>query len=33
MLESPLAEAVWRVLGDATTTRNWATVTRIRALL
>jgi uncharacterized protein (DUF1697 family) len=33
MLESPLAEAVGRVLGDASTTRNWATVTRIRALL
>jgi uncharacterized protein (DUF1697 family) len=33
MLESPLTEAVWRVLGDATTTRNWATVTKIRALL
>ena len=33
MLESPLAEAVGRVLGEATTTRNWATVTKIRALL
>jgi uncharacterized protein (DUF1697 family) len=33
MLESPLAAAVWRVLGDANTTRNWATVTKIGALL
>ena len=33
MLESPLTEAVGRVLGDATTTRNWATVMRILALL
>ena len=30
---SPLAEAVGRVLGEATTTRNWATVTKIRAML
>lgn len=33
MMESPLTEAVGRVLGEATTTRNWATVTKIRALL
>lgn len=33
MIESPLTEAVGRVLGEATTTRNWATVTKIRALL
>ena len=33
MLESPLTEAVGRALGAATTTRNWATVTKIRALL
>ena len=33
MIDSPLTEAVGRVLGDATTTRNWATVTKIRALL
>ncbi len=33
ILESPLGEAVGRVLGEATTTRNWATVTKIRALL
>jgi uncharacterized protein (DUF1697 family) len=33
MIESPLAQAVGRVLGEATTTRNWATVTKIRALL
>ena len=33
MIESPLAEAVGRVLGEATTTRNWATVTKVRALL
>jgi uncharacterized protein (DUF1697 family) len=28
-----LERAVGRVLGEATTTRNWATVTKIRALL
>ena len=33
MIESPLTQAVGRVLGEATTTRNWATVTKIRALL
>jgi uncharacterized protein (DUF1697 family) len=33
MMESPLTEAVGRVLGDATTTRNWATVSKIQALL
>jgi uncharacterized protein (DUF1697 family) len=33
MTGSPLARAVGRVLGDATTTRNWATVTKVRALL
>lgn len=33
MIESPLAKAVGRVLGEATTTRNWATVTKVRALL
>jgi uncharacterized protein (DUF1697 family) len=33
MTGSPLAEAVGRVLGEATTTRNWATVTKVRALL
>jgi uncharacterized protein (DUF1697 family) len=33
MMKSPLAEAVGRVLGDATTTRNWATVRKIQALL
>jgi uncharacterized protein (DUF1697 family) len=31
--ESPLAKAVGRVLGEATTTRNWATVTKVRALV
>jgi uncharacterized protein (DUF1697 family) len=33
MIKSPLAEAVGRVLGEATTTRNWATVTKIQALV
>lgn len=33
IMESPLAEAVGRLLGDATTTRNWATVRKIQALL
>ena len=33
MLESRLPEAVGRVLGEATTTRNWATVKRIQAVL
>ena len=32
MLESPLAEAVGRTLGDAGTTRNWATVLKLHAL-
>lgn len=31
-LESRLPEAVGRVLGDATTARNWATVTKLHAL-
>ena len=33
IIESRLAEAVGRVLGEATTTRNWATVTKIQALV
>jgi len=33
MIESRLAQAVGRILGDATTTRNWATVTKLHALL
>ena len=33
MLESRLPEAVGKILGEATTTRNWATVMKIRALL
>jgi uncharacterized protein (DUF1697 family) len=33
ILESRLAEAVGRVLGESTTTRNWTTVTKIHALL
>jgi uncharacterized protein (DUF1697 family) len=32
LLESPLAEAVWRELGDAATSRNWATLTKLNAL-
>ena len=30
--ESPLAKAVWKVLGDGTTARNWATLVKLRAL-
>ena len=33
IIDSRLAAAVGRVLGEATTTRNWATVTKIQALL
>jgi uncharacterized protein (DUF1697 family) len=32
MLESPLFAAVTRLLGDAATTRNWATITKLHAL-
>jgi uncharacterized protein (DUF1697 family) len=32
MLESPLATAVSRALGDATTMRNWATILKLHAL-
>jgi uncharacterized protein (DUF1697 family) len=32
MLESRLADAVGRLLGEAATTRNWATVTKLHAL-
>jgi uncharacterized protein (DUF1697 family) len=31
-LESPLAAAVSRALGDGATTRNWATITKLHAL-
>jgi uncharacterized protein (DUF1697 family) len=33
ILASRLAEAVGRVLNDGVTTRNWATVTKLRALI
>ncbi len=33
MLESRLADAVSRLLGDGATTRNWATVTKLHALV
>jgi uncharacterized protein (DUF1697 family) len=33
MIESRLVEAVGRVLGDATTTRNWTTVTKVHAVV
>jgi uncharacterized protein (DUF1697 family) len=33
MLESPLFDAVSRLLGDAATTRNWATITKLHALM
>ncbi len=32
ILESPLAKAATRALGDAATTRNWATLTKLHAL-
>ncbi len=32
ILESPLAAAVARALGDAVTSRNWATLTKLHAL-
>lgn len=32
ILKSPLAQAVGRVLGDAVTSRNWATMTKLHAL-
>lgn len=33
ILDSPLAAAVGRVLGESTTARNWTTVTKIQAAL
>ncbi|HEX5134041.1 MAG TPA: hypothetical protein VFW81_01495, partial [Thermoanaerobaculia bacterium] len=33
MIESKLAAAVSRLLGDAMTTRNWATMTKLHALV
>ena len=33
MIESPLFAAVTRLLGDAATTRNWATMTKLHALI
>ena len=33
MLESALVEEVMRTLGDAQTTRNWATLTKLHALV
>jgi uncharacterized protein (DUF1697 family) len=33
MMESPLVTAVNRLLGDAATTRNWATMTKLHALI
>ena len=32
-LESPLAAAVGKVLGDAVTARNWTTMTKLHALV
>jgi len=32
MIASPLADAVFRLLGDAWTTRNWATLTKLHGL-
>jgi uncharacterized protein (DUF1697 family) len=31
-LESPVAKAVFQLLGDAVTTRNWATITKLHVL-
>ena len=33
VLESPVGKAVGRVLGSATTVRNWATISKLRALV
>jgi uncharacterized protein (DUF1697 family) len=33
MIKSPVAEAVNRVLGDATTVRNWATISKLHGLV
>lgn len=33
ILKSPLAQSVGRLLGEDVTTRNWATVTKLRALV
>jgi uncharacterized protein (DUF1697 family) len=33
LLESPLQAAVTRALGDAVTTRNWATMTKLHAMM
>jgi uncharacterized protein (DUF1697 family) len=33
VLQSPLATAVGRALGDAVTSRNWATVLKLHALI
>lgn len=33
ILESPLGNAVGKLLGDAVTSRNWATLLKVRALL
>jgi uncharacterized protein (DUF1697 family) len=33
ILESPLLDALARAVGDGATTRNWTTVTKLRALL
>jgi len=32
-LESPLAKAVFKALGDGATSRNWATIEKLRALV
>jgi len=31
-IESPLAKAVWKALGDGVTARNWATMAKLHAL-
>ena len=31
-IDSPLAKAVWKTLGDGVTARNWATIEKLRAL-
>lgn len=31
-IESPVAKAVWKALGDGVTARNWATIEKLRAL-
>jgi uncharacterized protein (DUF1697 family) len=33
MTDSPLASAIAKLIGDGGTTRNWATITKLHALV